>query len=63
MTPVSATRGYLAGALPAGQWTVQIDTHLVLPDVAVEYALEVAVETEQGAAMAPAARGCPISRA
>ncbi len=44
LTPDAATPGYLAGALPAGEWTVQIDTHMVLPGEPVHYTLEVAVE-------------------
>ncbi|MEZ4864034.1 MAG: CehA/McbA family metallohydrolase [Caldilineaceae bacterium] len=31
ITPTTATPGYRAGRLPAGAWTVQIDTHMIMP--------------------------------
>ena len=31
LTPTTATRGYLIGALPAGEWTVQVDTTWCCP--------------------------------
>ena len=59
LTPESATRGYFAGALPAGTWTVQIDTHLVLPNVAVAYTLDVTVETDAAKAVTSVERVTP----
>lgn len=58
LTPTTATRGYLIGALPAGEWTVQIDTHMVLPDTPVRYTLDVTAETD--AAVAAAALPHPV---
>ncbi len=42
----SATPGYRPGPLPAGQWTVQIDTHMVLAGAECHYKLEVTAETD-----------------
>ena len=41
LTDELATRGYLAGPLPAGQWVVQLDTHMILPGPEVTYRLDV----------------------
>lgn len=57
LTLTAATRGYLVGDLPAGEWTVQVDTHMVLPDTPVHYTLEVTAETD--AVMAPVQRPVP----
>ena len=50
LTPTTATRGYLLGALPPGEWTVQVDTHMVLPDTPVRYTLEVTAEIDAAVA-------------
>lgn len=36
-----ATPGYLAGSLPAGEWTVQLDTHMIMPGKIVRYEMEI----------------------
>lgn len=59
LTPTTATRGYLLGALPAGEWTVQVDTHMVLPDSPVRYTVEVTAETDATLAAAPISRPHP----
>ncbi|MCX7669618.1 MAG: phosphotransferase, partial [Anaerolineae bacterium] len=38
-----ATPGYLPGPLPAGEWTVQLDTHRIMPGEPVRYSLDVDV--------------------
>jgi hypothetical protein len=46
---VEATPGYIAGFLPAGEWIVQVDTHRIMPDEAVNYEMDVnIVEGENG---------------
>lgn len=52
ITPAAATPGYLAGALPAGEWIAQIDTHMIMPDEPCHYQLEISVTP--AAAMQPA---------
>jgi hypothetical protein len=42
-----ATPGYLPGPLPAGEWTAQIDTHMIMPGEPVHYELEVALGEEE----------------
>lgn len=59
LTPTTATRGYLVGALPPGEWTVQIDTHMVLPGEPVRYTLDVTAETDAAVAATPAIRPMP----
>lgn len=56
LTPTTATRGYLLGALPAGEWTVQVDTHMILPDTPVRYTLEVTTEIDAAVAATPTPR-------
>lgn len=41
----AATPGYRPGPLPAGEWTVQIDTHMILPGADCPYTLKVKAET------------------
>ena len=41
-----ATPGYLPGPLPPGEWTVQIDTHMVMPGDPVRYSLDITVREE-----------------
>ena len=38
-----ATPGYLPGPLPAGEWTVEVDTHMIMPGVPVHYSLDLNV--------------------
>lgn len=40
---LEATPGYRAGPLPAGEWTVEIDTHMVMPGEACSYDLDIAL--------------------
>lgn len=44
--PGVASPGYLPGPLPAGEWTVEIDTHMVMPGEPVRYTLDVTAEPE-----------------
>ena len=37
----TATPGYIPGPLPAGTWTIQIDTHSVLSDAPVTYTIDI----------------------
>lgn len=41
--PNRATPGYTPGPLPAGEWIVQVDTHMIMPGEAVRYQLQVNV--------------------
>ncbi|MCJ7736204.1 MAG: CehA/McbA family metallohydrolase [Anaerolineae bacterium] len=41
ITASAATAGYLAGPLPAGEWMIQIDTHLIMPGERLRYNLSV----------------------
>lgn len=59
LTPTTATPGYLLGALPAGEWIVQVDTHMVLPDTPVHYTLAVTTESDAAVATAPTAPPAP----
>jgi len=59
LTPTTATRGYLVGALPPGEWTVQVDTHMVLPGEPVRYTLDIKTETDVAVAATPAPRPVP----
>ena len=43
---VHATPGYLPGPLPSGRWTVQIDTHMILPPEPCHYTLTISTEDE-----------------
>ena len=40
----SATPGFLPGPLPAGDWVVQLETHMVMPGEACTYRIAVAVD-------------------
>jgi len=51
ITPNVATPGYLAGALPDGEWIAQIDTHMIMPGEPCHYRLEITVTP--AAAMQP----------
>lgn len=45
-----ATPGYVAGALPAGEWSVVIDSHMILPGAPVTYQLTIDSSSEPMAA-------------
>ena len=49
----SATPGYLPGPLPAGEWQVQIDTHMIMPGEPVHYWLDVTLTESAGAEQYP----------
>ncbi len=44
ISAAAATPGFIAGALPAGRWSLEIDTHLILPDVTVRYSVDIRAE-------------------
>ncbi len=46
ISAAAATPGYLAGALPAGEWVVQIDAHRIMPGAPLHYAIDIAIATE-----------------
>jgi hypothetical protein len=51
----ATTPGYLPGSLPAGEWTVQIDTHMIMPGEPIHYRLDVAIgERAEATSAAPA---------
>ncbi len=39
--PGQATPGYLPGPVPAGEWIVQIDTHMIMPGEPCRYQLDI----------------------
>src|SRR5262245_12943290 len=43
LSPTQATPGYLPGPLPAGQWLVEIDTHMIMPGEPCRYRLEIVI--------------------
>jgi hypothetical protein len=43
-----ATPGYTPGVLPAGEWTVQLDTHMIMPGAPVHYTLDVRMALGDG---------------
>ena len=43
----SATPGYLAGPLPAGDWVVQLETHMVMPGAALRYEIVVVIDHDE----------------
>ncbi len=43
ISPAGATPGYLPGPLPPGEWNVQVDTHMIMPGPAVQYALDIRI--------------------
>ncbi len=59
-----ATPGYLPGPLPAGEWTVELDTHRIMPGEPVNYWLEVTVRNSLDASPAAsrAANASPVTR-
>jgi hypothetical protein len=42
----TATPGSVPGSLPAGEWTVQVDTHRIMPGAALRYMIEVKIGFE-----------------
>lgn len=57
---VAATPGYVRGPLPAGEWTVQVDTHRIMPGAPLNYMLVIEVGFEPVASnMAPTPQGKP----
>ncbi|HHY57926.1 MAG TPA: CehA/McbA family metallohydrolase [Chloroflexi bacterium] len=55
-----ATPGYLPGPLPAGEWSVQIDTHRILPGAPLHYTVEVEIEaTDDLTAVSASPQGKP----
>ena len=45
--PNSATPGYLPGPLPAGDWVVQLATHMVMPGAVCRYELVVVIDHDE----------------
>ncbi len=41
ISATEATPGYLPGPLPAGTWTAEIDTHMIMPGEPVHYTLDI----------------------
>ncbi|MCY4376088.1 MAG: CehA/McbA family metallohydrolase [Spirochaetaceae bacterium] len=56
----SATPGFLPGSLPAGDWVVQLETHMVMPGTACTYRIAVAID--HGAGPPAAAETPPAPR-
>jgi hypothetical protein len=52
ITPTTATPGYNAGLLPAGEWIAQIDTHMIMPGEPITYTLTVACDVGEPASPA-----------
>ncbi|HEU5086987.1 MAG TPA: CehA/McbA family metallohydrolase [Roseiflexaceae bacterium] len=50
-----ATPGYLPGPIPAGEWCIVIDTHMIMPSVAVSYHITIEVDDRPVARQAAAA--------
>lgn len=51
----AATPGYAPGPLPAGEWIVQLDTHMIMPGEAVSYELDIDLTEGAGERAAAAA--------
>jgi hypothetical protein len=58
LSATGATPGYIPGPLPAGRWTVEIDTHMIMPGPPVTYTLDIAVAKDGRST----AEGAPASR-
>ena len=55
----NATPGYLPGPLPAGEWTVEIGTHRIMPGAPVRYRMDVTLAEDAAAeSVVPAPRPC-----
>jgi len=64
LSATEATPGYFAGPLPAGTWTVEVDTHMIMPGETVSYTLDVTLtEGATGDAAPPRERVPVIARA
>ena len=59
----AATPGYLPGRLPAGEWVVEIDTHMIMPGDPVRYTLDVIATERVGEGVALPNAGPPASQA
>ncbi len=46
----NATPGYAPGPLPSGRWTIQIDTHMILPGEPCRYQIEISADVERDSA-------------
>lgn len=55
----AATPGYLPGALPPGEWIVQIDTHMIMPGEPLFYTLDIAIGQRSDAERASAPAFAP----
>lgn len=53
LSQASATPGYRAGPLPAGEWTAVVDTHMIMPGAPLELRLDVKGTTEVTSAPTP----------
>jgi hypothetical protein len=53
VSAAEATPGFMPGPLPPGEWTVVIETHLVMPELPVEYQMEIDISDEPRTGEAP----------
>ncbi len=60
LSATEATPGYFPGPLPAGTWTVEVDTHMVMPGETVSYTLDVTLAAGATGADAPLRRRPPV---
>lgn len=51
LSEAAATPGYTAGPLPAGAWSLVIDTHMILPDAPLSY--QIVIDTSDAPLDAP----------
>jgi hypothetical protein len=61
LTAAAATPGYLPGPLPAGEWVVELDTHMIMPGEPLCYQLT--VELSAGPALADMPQSQRVVRA
>lgn len=52
--PAGASPGFLPGPLPGGEWTAEVDTHMIMPGQPVRYSLDITLTEEAGTAAEPA---------
>jgi hypothetical protein len=57
LSATAATPGYIPGPLPPGTWTVEIDTHMIMPGPPLTYALAVATVEEAAVVDAATPKG------
>lgn len=63
VSATEATPGYFSGPLPAGTWSVEVDTHMIMPGETVSYTLVVTLtEGAAGESLAPLERVPAIAR-